>query len=76
MTIPQNSEELGIIYGNVSGYRVADFEQLTNQIVDGDVVNWLDSQGIAAISILLPDYIDPDWTNNLAGINAILRAYE
>lgn len=72
----QNSEELAGTYGLAAGYRIADFEQLTNQVINGDVSNWLDSQGIAAVSILLSNYTNADWNNNLAGILATLRAYD
>jgi hypothetical protein len=75
-TRSQSSEALARIYGLAAGYRIADFEQLTNQAINGDVTNWLDSQGIAAVSILLPNYTNADWNNNLAGIRAVLRAYE
>jgi eukaryotic-like serine/threonine-protein kinase len=72
----QASESLARIYGRAAGYRVADFEQLTNQQINGDVTNWLDRQGIPAISVLLPTYSGADWENNRAAILAVLRAYE
>jgi hypothetical protein len=72
----QASESLAQIYGRAAGYRVADFEQLTNQQINGDVTNWLDRQGIPAVSILLPTYSGADWENNRQAILAVLLAYE
>ncbi len=72
---PLVSGRLAQIYGDAAGYDVADFEDLTNQEINGDGTNWLDSQNIPAISVLLPDYDDLDWNNSLAGISAVLREY-
>lgn len=72
-TAPQASEPLAIAYGDGSGYNVASFEELAGQEVNGDAPNWLDAQGIAAVSVLLPDYGSADFENNLAGITAVLQ---
>ncbi|MGB5061938.1 MAG: hypothetical protein WBO48_24800 [Candidatus Promineifilaceae bacterium] len=57
------------------GYPIADFENLTNQTLNGDGTNWLDGQGIPAIAIILPDYVTVDWGDNLDGIRAVLRDF-
>jgi serine/threonine-protein kinase len=72
---PLVSGRLAQVYGNAARYEVADFEDMTNQELNGDGTNWLDSQNIPAISVLLPDYSDIDWNDNLAGISAVLREY-
>jgi serine/threonine-protein kinase len=72
-TRSQASEPLAQIYGLAAGYQIADFETLTDQELNGDGTNWLDQLGIPAIAILLPDYDDMDWNNNLAGMLAVLR---
>ncbi len=72
---PLVSNRLAQVYGEAAGYEVADFEDLTNQEINGDGTNWLDSQNIPSISVLLPDYTDMDWNKNLAGISAVLREY-
>lgn len=61
-------------YGNAAGYTVQDFETTAGEI-NGDATNWLDQQGIPAVTILLPGYTDADWNNNQAGILAVLQAY-
>jgi hypothetical protein len=66
---------LATTYGNAAGYTVADFENLTSQIVNGDGTNWLDSQGIPAIAVLLPDYETIDWGSNLFGIQAVISDF-
>jgi hypothetical protein len=63
------------IYGFAAGYPIADFEDLTNQELNGDGTNWIDQQGIPAIAVLLPEYENIDWNNNLAGMRAILDNY-
>ncbi|NKQ37363.1 MAG: protein kinase [Chloroflexi bacterium] len=72
---PLVSGRLAQVYGDAAGYVVTDFEDLTNQEVNGDSTNWLDGQNVPAISVLLPDYDDMDWNNNLAGVTAVLREY-
>ncbi len=69
------SGPLSEIYGRAAGYSVADYENLTDQTLNGDGANWLDAQGYPTISVLLPDYEDIDWNSNLAGILAVLDAY-
>ena len=69
------SAPLAGLYGQAAGYNVADFEDLTNQTLNGDSTNWLDKVGIPAIAVLLPQYTSTDWNNNLAGMRAILREH-
>lgn len=71
---PRVSSSVAGIYGLAAGYNVANFEDLTSQELNGDSTNWLDEQGIPAISVLLPTYSDADWQSNLAGIRALLDA--
>lgn len=66
------SRPLAQIYGAASGYRIADFEELVDQEVTGDVTNWLDAQNIPAISVLLPDYRVSDFEHNLPAVTAVL----
>ena len=68
------SAALATTYGLAAGYPIADFENLTNQELNGDGTNWLDGQGIPAIAVLLPDYETVDWSNNLAAMLAVLTA--
>ncbi len=67
------SRPLAQTYGAAANYRVADFETLVNQEVTGDVTNWLDAQGIPAISVLLPDYRVSDFDRNLPAVKAVIQ---
>ncbi len=69
------SQTLADIYGGSTSYRIADFERLVNTEVHGDVTNWLDKQGIPAISVLLTDYTATDFEENLAAIKSVMRFY-
>ncbi|MBK8932979.1 MAG: protein kinase [Chloroflexi bacterium] len=69
------SVPLAQAYGIAAGYPIGDFENLTNQTLNGDGTNWLDGQGIPAIAIILPDYVTVDWGDNLDGIRAVLRDF-
>lgn len=62
-------------YGAAAGYRIADFEDFTNQELNGDSTNWLDSVGVPAISVLLPRYDATDWDDNLKGMLAVLEDF-
>lgn len=66
------SESLAQIYGSAAGYKIAQFEAYA---VNGDATNWLDAQGIPAISVLLPDYNNPDIERNLQAVRALLESY-
>ncbi len=70
------SGSLANTYGQAAGYPIGDFENLTNQELNGDGTNWLDSQGIPAIAVLLPDYETVDWPNNLAAMRAVLNTHD
>ncbi len=69
------SQTLADIYGGATDYRIADFEDLVNREVQGDATNWLDKQGIPAISVLLTDYTTTDFEQNLAAVEAVMRFY-
>ncbi len=67
------SRPLAQTYGIAAGYPIADFERVVNQQLNGDATNWLDSQGIPAISVLLPDYQESDFSHNLPAVVAVME---
>ena len=69
------SVPLATAYGRAAGYKIGDFEAIANYSLTGDGTNWLDSQQIPAISVLLPSYTQYNWPDHLAGIRAVLRSY-
>lgn len=59
-------------YASASGYSANaefDFYEIT-----GDMVNWLAAKKIPAISVLLTDKENTEWSKNLKGIQAVLNS--
>lgn len=64
---------LTALYAKESGYKAYqsfDFYEIT-----GDMVNWLAKNNIPAISVLLTDHTNTEWSKNEAGIKALLEYY-
>jgi LysM repeat protein len=57
---------------DATGYRYAP-EGVPGQITTGDAIDWLSTQGIAAIEIELTTHQDIEWERNLRGILAFLK---
>ncbi len=72
----QVSGPLANAYGPAAGYEVFDFENRTDQVLNGDGSNWLDSIGIPSIAVLLPSYEATDWPANLEGMLAVLELHD
>jgi len=67
------STELASTFATAAGYPAeAVFDAYP---VTGDMVNWMAKQGIPAISVLLTNYQNTEWTKNEAGIKAVLAKY-
>jgi len=67
------SGPLAATYGAAVGYPVDSYEEVVNRQLTGDASNWLDSQGIPAIFVLLRNFTSLDWEDNLAAMLAVLR---
>ncbi|MES2470841.1 MAG: M14 family metallopeptidase [Patescibacteria group bacterium] len=50
-------------------------EQFNFYEITGDAVNWLAKLNIPAISVLLTNHTDTEWTKNLAGVKAVLNYF-
>lgn len=64
---------LTALYAKASGYpahQSFDFYEIT-----GDMTNWLAQEGVPAISVLLTNHSDTEWSKNEAGIKALLDYY-
>lgn len=60
-------------FADASGYpahQSFDFYAIT-----GDMVNWLAKNNIPAISVLLTNHTDTEWTKNQKGVEAVLKYY-
>ena len=62
------------VYASASGYPA--FESFDFYATTGDMTNWLAKSGIPAISVLLTNHTDTEWTKNLAGVKALLNYYK
>jgi hypothetical protein len=71
---PSNaSVELAATFATAAGYPTeATFSAYD---ITGDMVNWFAKQGIPAISVLLSDHQNTEWSKNEAGIKAVLAKY-
>jgi len=65
---------LSSIYGQASGYPVN--EQFTNYEVTGDASDWLALQGIPSFTVELKTRNELDWSENLAGVQAMLHYFD
>jgi hypothetical protein len=61
------------VYANASGYPA--YKDFDFYAITGDMTNWLAKQNIPAISVLLTNHTDTEWTKNQAGIKALLQYY-
>ena len=60
-------------FADASGYPA--YESFDFYTTTGDMTNWLAKGNITAISVLLTNHTDTEWTKNLAGIQALLTYY-
>lgn len=60
-------------FADASGYPA--YQSFDFYAITGDMTNWLAKINIPAISVLLTNHTDTEWTKNLAGITALLSYY-
>lgn len=71
--VSTETDTLTSLYAKASGYPAHqnfDFYETT-----GDMTNWLAKNNIPAISVLLTDHKNTEWSKNKAGIEALLEYY-
>ncbi len=61
------------LYAKASGYPA--HESFDYYEITGDMMNWLAKEGIPAVSVLLTNHTDVEWSKNLKGIQAVLSHY-
>ena len=61
------------LFAKASGYTA--HEEFDYYEITGDMVNWLASQRIPAISVLLTNHEQTEFAKNLAGVEAVLNYY-
>jgi hypothetical protein len=70
--VSAETKALTNVYANASGYKA--YEQFDFYEITGDMVNWLAGEGIPAISVLLTNHTDTEWTKNKKGIDAVIES--
>ena len=71
--VSKETDAITKAYATASGYpgfNSFDFYETT-----GDMLNWFAKNNVPAISILLTDHTNTEWTKNKAGIDALLKYY-
>jgi len=71
--VSTKTDTLTKIYASASGYSAN--ESFDFYATTGDMTNWLAKNSIPAISVLLTNHTDTEWSKNLAGIQALLTYY-
>jgi hypothetical protein len=71
-TVLPATKTLTDLYANASGYPA--HESFDAYETSGDMVNWLAKLQIPAISVLLTNHTDTEWSKNLAGVQAVIQS--
>lgn len=71
--VSSETDTLTQTYATASGYPA--YQSFDFYATTGDMVNWLAKMNIPAISVLLTNHTDTEWTKNQAGIVALLKYY-
>ena len=60
-------------YASASGY--PKYDSFDFYETSGDMVNWLAKSNIPAISVILTNHTDVEWSKNFKGVEALLKSY-
>lgn len=71
--VPAESTDIMNTYADASGYPAEG--EFTAYAINGDMVNWLAKENIPAISVLLTNHQDAEFSKNRAGLEAMLDFY-
>ncbi len=69
--VPAQTTVLTNEYAKASGYPA--YKEFNFYEITGDMVNWFAKMNIPAISVLLTNHTDTEWTKNQKGVDAILK---
>ncbi len=71
--VSEDTLALTNLFAKASGYTA--YEEFDYYEITGDMVNWLAGQGIPAISVLLTNHEQTEFSKNIAGVEAVLEFY-
>ncbi len=60
-------------FADASGYPA--YDSFDYYATTGDIVNWFAKSNIPAVSVLLTNHTDTEWTKNRAGFDALVKYY-
>ncbi len=69
-SVSAQTDSLVKAYATASGYPA--HETFDSYATTGDMTNWLAKIGTPALSVLLTNHTDTEWSKNLAGVQALL----
>jgi len=70
--LPETTK-INSLYATASGY--PKYDSFDFYTLTGDMVDWFAKQNIPAVSVLLSTHSDVEWSQNLAGVKALLQYY-
>lgn len=65
--------ELTNAYADAAGYGA--YEEFNFYEITGDMVNWMSKERIPAISVLLTNHEETEWSKNQKGVDAVLQYF-
>lgn len=71
--VSKETDTLTKTFATASGYKA--YNSFDFYAITGDMVNWLAKNNIPAISVLLTNHTETEWTKNKKGIDAVLKYY-
>lgn len=71
--ISTETRELTNLFADAAGYTA--YEEFDYYEITGDMVNWFAGQNIPAISVLLTNHTNTEFSKNVAGLEAMLTKY-
>ncbi|OGG69531.1 hypothetical protein A3I99_02985 [Candidatus Kaiserbacteria bacterium RIFCSPLOWO2_02_FULL_45_11b] len=71
--ISTETKDLTNLFAKAAGYTA--HEEFDYYQITGDMVNWFAGQNIPAISVLLTNHTDTEFSKNLSGLQAMLTKY-
>lgn len=71
--VSAETKALTTTFAKASGY--PSYASFDSYATTGDMVNWLAKNNVPAISVLLTNHTDTEWTKNLAGVKAVMAQY-
>ena len=71
--VSAETQALTDLYAQASGYKA--YQDFNFYEITGDMVNWFAKQNIPAISVLLTNHTDTEWSKNQKGIEAFLAHF-